>query len=75
VLPGTRPSRRAARQPNLDYADAHYNLGVALAESAGRTREAIAHLETAQHLRPGAELARTIQRLKGRGVERPFTLP
>jgi hypothetical protein len=61
---GHRPFRSRPARTQPDYAEAHYNLGVALAETPERLREAIAHLEAAQRLHPDAELARTIQRLK-----------
>ena len=41
-----------------DYAEAHYNLGIAL-EQAGRTREAIQHYEQALTFRPDYALAKT----------------
>jgi len=42
---------------NPDYAEAHYNLGVALAQ-VGRVGEAIGHLEQALKLRPDFAPAR-----------------
>jgi tetratricopeptide (TPR) repeat protein len=35
-----------------DYADAHYNLGVALSQVPGRTPEAIAECQAALRMRP-----------------------
>jgi len=46
------------------YADAHYNLGLALSNIPARTPEAISELETALRLRPDPELRETIDRLK-----------
>ncbi len=58
-------SKQALRiQP--DYAEAHFNLGVALAQDPGKTREALAHLEAAERLQPDAELEKTIRQLRGR---------
>jgi tetratricopeptide (TPR) repeat protein len=41
-----------------DYAEAHYNLGIAL-EKLGRTAEAIAHYEQALRIKPDFVQAQT----------------
>jgi tetratricopeptide (TPR) repeat protein len=55
---------QAALRIQPDYADAHYNLGVALANS-GRVPEAIQHLEAAERLKPDAELEQLIKKMRG----------
>jgi tetratricopeptide (TPR) repeat protein len=59
-IPGRLPEAigeyQAAISANSKYADAHYNLGVALAK-AGRAPEAIAQFETAVRLEPNSAKA------------------
>jgi hypothetical protein len=47
-----------------DYAEGHYGLGVALSGIPGRFPEALAHLETAQRLKPNPDLRQAIDRLR-----------
>jgi len=47
-----------------DYADAHYNLGLALSNIPARMPEAMSELETAIRLRPDPQLHEAIDRLK-----------
>ena len=52
---------------NPNFADAHANLGVALA-AIGRTAEGIAHLETALRLNPNAApVQAALESLRARG--------
>jgi len=58
------PHFEAAIRIRPDYADAHYNLGVALAEIPGRLPEAIVHFEAAERIRPDPELEKLLHRLR-----------
>jgi len=54
--------RAIALAPN--WPDAHYNLGVALANRPGNMPEALQHLETALKLRPDPELRTLVEQLR-----------
>jgi tetratricopeptide (TPR) repeat protein len=53
----------AALRIRPDYPDAHFNLGMALA-NAGRYTEAIQHLEAAQRLKPDPEVQRVLDQVR-----------
>ena len=47
-----------------DYAEAHKNLGIALADVPGRLADAMAHLEAALRMRPDPETRQALERLR-----------
>jgi tetratricopeptide (TPR) repeat protein len=55
-LPEAVAEYRAAIRLAPDFADAHYNLGVALLQIPGQRQEALAEFETVQRLKPGIRL-------------------
>ncbi len=63
-MPGRMPEAiseyQAALRSDPNLAEAHYNLGLALAKMPGRSAEAIAHLEAALRLRPDLQYAREV---------------
>jgi len=58
------PHLEAALRFEPDFADAHYNLGVALSGIPGRMPEAIRHLEAALRIKPDPELRALVDRLR-----------
>ncbi len=59
------PYFEAAVHARSGYAEAHYNLGVTLSKIPGREKEAIAHLEAAERIRPDAGTEGLLDRLRG----------
>lgn len=55
---------RAALRTNPDYADAHYNLGVALSQMPGRLPEAITQIEAALRLKPDPEGQKLLDQMR-----------
>src|ERR1035438_4311725 len=74
-MPGRLPDAIAEYQAALrvrpDYADGHYDLGVALSRLPNRLPEALFHLETALRLKPDPELRRAVERLRAASGQRP----
>jgi len=58
------PHLEAALRFEPNFADAHYNLGVALSGIPGRMPEAIRHLEAALRIKPDPELQQLVSRLR-----------
>jgi len=59
-MPEAISEYQAALRSDPNLAEAHYNLGLALAKMPGRSAEAIAHLEAALRLRPDLQYAREV---------------
>ena len=57
-LPEAIAEYRAALRIKPDYAEAHYNLGLALTGLPGRRPEAMAEFEAALRIKPDWEIAR-----------------
>jgi tetratricopeptide (TPR) repeat protein len=57
---------RAALRLQPDYADAHYNLGVALAQQPGQRAAALAELETAMRLDHNPQTRQALDWLRSR---------
>jgi tetratricopeptide (TPR) repeat protein len=61
---GARKHFEEAVRIQPGYADAHVNLGLALAEIPGRLPEAIRHLQEAQRIKPDPEVGRILEKMK-----------